>query len=398
MYLSDVFSNVAYKRLAMVEISGDASNQHELNGSAPLQEFFGTDGKVKTPIIWQYFADDKDTIRVEGQVTFYDAREKDAKRTEWRLYYTGEAVELFKLTYPGDLLLLARTHSGILYGLIVQQDSAWLRAIHDLFDLDDLEKSLFLNVASETLARNTLEYSRQLVLDELGIETALPSQPLDEDLVLAQFPDGFPTTAEMSAFARTLVEVESDNPDETLIRWLNREEELFRALEKILMQSTLDQGFDSVDSFVSFSLSVQNRRKSRMGWAFTNHLAALFDVNGLQYSREKVTEGRSKPDFLFPDIHSYLDPEFPASNLIMLAAKSSCKDRWRQILTEAERIPEKHLCTLQAGISIAQTNEMINQYVTLVIPKSLHNTYTQEQLDNIWTVQDFVDFVRQKQG
>ena len=42
----------------------------------------------------------------------------------------------------------------------------------------------------------------------------------------------------------------------------------------------------------------------------------------------------------------------------MLAVKSTCKDRWRQILAEADRLPVKHLLTLEPGISVAQTDEM----------------------------------------
>ncbi|MFN2369176.1 MAG: type II restriction endonuclease [Desulfurivibrionaceae bacterium] len=46
--------------------------------------------------------------------------------------------------------------------------------------------------------------------------------------------------------------------------WMEREEILFRTMEKHLIGERLSQGFDGdVDSFISFSLSVQNRRKSR---------------------------------------------------------------------------------------------------------------------------------------
>ena len=42
----------------------------------------------------------------------------------------------------------------------------------------------------------------------------------------------------------------------------------------------------------------------------------------------------------------------------MLAAKTSCKDRWRQVLAEADRIRTKHLLTLEPAISKIQTAEM----------------------------------------
>jgi hypothetical protein len=33
----------------------------------------------------------------------------------------------------------------------------------------------------------------------------------------------------------------------------------------------------------------------------------------------------------------------------MLGAKTTCKDRWRQVLTEAIKIPHKHLFTLETA-------------------------------------------------
>ena len=42
---------------------------------------------------------------------------------------------------------------------------------------------------------------------------------------------------------------------------------------------------------------------------------------------------------------------FDSNKLTMLASKTTCKDRWRQILNEADRIKIKHLFTLQQGIS-----------------------------------------------
>ena len=66
---------------------------------------------------------------------------------------------------------------------------------------------------------------------------------------------------------------------------------------------------------------------------------------------------------------SYHNFEFPAEKLIMLGAKTTCKDRWRQVLNEADRIDNKHLFTLQRGVSRNQLQEMKDERLTLVIPK-----------------------------
>ncbi|MXY97370.1 MAG: type II restriction endonuclease, partial [Gemmatimonadetes bacterium] len=87
----------------------------------------------------------------------------------------------------------------------------------------------------------------------------------------------------------------------------------------------------------------------------------------------------------------YHDPTFDSSLLVMLGAKSSCKERWRQILSEADRIDVKHLCTLESGISVNQTNEMSDSKVCLVIPSAVHSTFENEQLHAIMTVEEFID-------
>jgi hypothetical protein len=49
----------------------------------------------------------------------------------------------------------------------------------------------------------------------------------------------------------------------------------------------------------------------------------------------------------------------------MLAAKTTVKDRWRQVLNEANRIETKHLLTLQEGVPEGQFTEMQDAKVNL---------------------------------
>ena len=81
----------------------------------------------------------------------------------------------------------------------------------------------------------------------------------------------------------------------------------------------------------------------------------------------------------------------------MLGAKSTCKDRWRQVLAEADRIERKHLLTLEAAISTFQTDEMADKNLQLVIPLSIHKTYTEKQQAWLFSVADFLHEVRRNQ-
>ncbi len=110
-----------------------------------------------------------------------------------------------------------------------------------------------------------------------------------------------------------------------------------------------------------------------------------------------MTENRAKPDFIFPGISRYHDPEFPATHLTMLGVKSTCKDRWRQVLSEAKRIDNKHLFTLEPGISENQTAEMAENKLTLVLPKSLHDSYKPAQKAGLMELSDFIGLARNRQ-
>jgi hypothetical protein len=394
MNLSSVFSQVAHKRIVAVDLPDMGSNQHELNGVQELREFFGTDDRTRGTISWHYFADDQDPMNEETEFTFYDARENHPTRTEWRLYYQGSFLAHANV---GDLLFLARSATGHFFGLVFEDGSAWLRAAQTLFGVE-ASKTEFNSVPPEQLHHQELELLRRQILDELNLDIAVPSEPSDENVMVENFGREFPSTKDMARFARSAVDVDLDDADETLIRWLNREEELFKALERVVIGERLQQGFQAVDEFIAYSLSVQNRRKSRMGLALQHHLAELFTHYRLRFMPQARTEGNNRPDFLFPGEVEYQDQEFDASLLVMLGVKSTSKDRWRQILTEADRIPSKHLCTLEAAISSRQTQEMQRQRLTLVVPAAVHETYTGDQRRSLLTVAAFIDLVRHKQS
>jgi hypothetical protein len=159
----------------------------------------------------------------------------------------------------------------------------------------------------------------------------------------------------------------------------------------------LRTGFYDVDDFFDYSKSTQNRRKSRAGLALENHIEFLFQKNNIRYDRTPITENKSKPDFLFPGIKEYKDQKFNSINLTMLGVKSTCKERWRQVLSEADRIETKHILTLESAISVNQTDEMQQRLVQLVVPQKNIETFRPEQQKWLFTVTDFMKLVREKQ-
>lgn len=225
---------------------------------------------------------------------------------------------------------------------------------------------------------------------------------------ISQLEVEFPTSIQMSFAARDIQDRVYQqkgqimtNPDLTLIQWTNMEYTLFRALEYSRYGKMIANGFTSVDDFVSTANMVLNRRKSRAGKSLEHHLSAIFDGNQIAYAPQATTEGNKKPDFIFPSHEAYHDLSYPTHQIHSLAAKTTCKDRWRQIINEADRLRgrTKFLCTLQQGISPAQMDEMQAEQITLVVPKPYITTYPKDRQDRIWTLAKFIAYIREtKEG
>ena len=93
----------------------------------------------------------------------------------------------------------------------------------------------------------------------------------------------------------------------------------------------------------------------------------------------------------------YSDHSFDTALLTMLGAKTSCKDRWRQVLAEAKRIDAKHLLTLEAAISVHQTDQMQEHKLQLVVPRGMHSTFTLTQQRALLDVAGFTALVRERE-
>lgn len=406
--LSDLFVGVGLKKLAAVDASPESSNQHEVTGSKPLVSILGdqdrklsgpTDNRFRATYIW--LEGEQEAITEEGHLSWYDSRRNHPTRTEWRLYYQGNSVT--KMMRQGDFLFVARRPNDHLLFIIVPAESTVFSQLVWLFGIDDTSTCEFTVREISRRDASELDYAARYILDELAIDI----EDVDAgalDVLISKFGNKFPTTQEFSELARSSLKGVNplDDADAALMAWLEQEELLFRRLERKIVDDRLRSGFLSddvpdVDGFLSFSLSVQNRRKSRAGYSLEHHLQKLFTVHGIRFQRGVVTENRNKPDFLFPGQSQYQDPLFPAERLTMLGAKSTLKDRWRQVLNEAVRITAKHLITLEPGISQNQTDQMAVSGLQLVIPEKIHKTFKPAQQPTLLNVKSFLRLVEQRQ-
>lgn len=208
----------------------------------------------------------------------------------------------------------------------------------------------------------------------------------------------FPTGAEI---VRKTVEMRPENgtaPDKRLLRRRECEYEIFRSVEEATETPAIRAGFASLDDFVARAQTILQRRKARSGRSLELHTREILIEErfreGVDFEHGPQSEPGKRPDFLFPSQAAYRDPSFAAGNLRMLATKTTCRDRWRQVLNEADRIPEKHLLTLQEGVSEAQFREMTQAKVRLVVPEPLIEKFAASIRTDIVTLESFLGDLR----
>lgn len=321
----------------------------------------------------------QDDFVTESCFTYYESK------NELRITRFGRGFPFLKPEQTGALFVFTRQTNIDYSGYFLETDEE-IEEFLDTFGISPTETNSLINV--ERISREAQE--KLAILEFL--------ENLDVD---------FPSSEVMSEAARAIEDKVYNhakdilyNPDKKIIDWTNMEYTLFRALEHARYGEILKKGFQSVDEFVRVANMVLNRRKSRAGKSLEHHLSAIFDYNEIDYSSQAVTEGNKRPDFLFPSQEAYHDYSFSADYLVSLAAKTTCKDRWRQVLNEADRLKDKtkYLCTLQQGISGAQMDEMQSENVILVVPKPYIAAYPKDRRERIWTISRFVQYVKMIEG
>ena len=331
----------------------------------------GANKDIKAKIWWN------DTKMTESRFVYYGV----GTRNESRVTQFGRGFEYLQSEYTGALVVFSRVESDSYKAFVFNSEE---------------EINEFLGA----LGLGPTDANKLIHLDGRSSEVR-------EGEAFASFITSlrvdFPASEVMSEAARRIEDRIYDhagyvvtNPDVKLIRWSDVEYRLFRAIENDRYGRFVREGFSSVDEFIEKANAVLNRRKSRAGKSLEHHLSAIFSGNGVQFEGQVVTEGNKKPDFIFPSAAAYHDANYPTDNLVFLAAKTTCKDRWRQILNEADRFRDrtKFLCTLQQGMTVKQMREMAAEKVVLVVPKPYVGTYPTGTPMQIITLIDFIKTVK----
>lgn len=317
-------------------------------------------------------------FETESRFIYYGVGTRD----EYRLTRFGKGFPFLQEDNTGNLLVIAKKSSDYYEAFVLSAD-------------EEIE-AFFSLVGISSLDTNRLIYKTYQPSPEQQIQGLF-------DEYIQGLRENFPASAVLARTARDICDKvfglrQDARSDDQLLRFLSCEYGLFKAIENVRYADKVSVPFQDVESLIVFANTILNRRKSRAGSSLEHHLSAVFSANALRFDWQVVTEGNKTADFIFPGAKAYHDDLFGSAGLTFLASKTTCKDRWRQILNEANKIPYKHLFTLQQGISSNQLQEMRTEGVALVVPKPYLSSFPANFRDDILTLDGFIEMVRAKQA
>ena len=317
----------------------------------------------------------------DSRMTYYGKAKNELRITRF-----GNDFPYFEEDHVGDLLIIAKQTDDDYEGFVLSTED----------DIDTF--MLHFNLAADRLNQ---------IIDVANIANIISENKSLQAAIDEAIKDlnDFPQTSEMGKMAQELfnklnkINKESicQSPDKILLNWYDTELSMFRSLEEKVYNPIYTKPFADCQSLIEFSNKILNRRKSRAGKSLEHHLSAIFTAKELLFEEQAVTENNKKPDFLFPNSICYHNFEFPAEDLTVLGAKTTCKDRWRQVLNEADRVDDKFLFTLQQGISSNQLKEMQDYRLHLVVPHKYLTSFPKEYRGGISDLSTFIGMVKERQ-
>jgi len=134
--------------------------------------------------------------------------------------------------------------------------------------------------------------------------------------------------------------------------------------EKI--QNVVKSKFDDLRTFYK---SISQSRASRAGGSLENHIYFIFQKLGYPFDYQHIINGT--PDFILPDAKLYAKTP---SESILVTAKRTLRERWRQIITEGFKSPQYFLLTIDNNQNAGNLREMAGHRIYLVIPAPIRES------------------------
>lgn len=378
----------------------------------PLERMVRTDGK--TAEIWRRDITTTwpqiDNERKESRLVWYTSKSAET-------HLTGLPKAVFRDLLPASFLVMGRLtyNDGYVYEcLAIDSDSDEAQLLATLFEINaDFVSGLFEPAALQAKERDrVLDFADQVIAAWLAgtIESfASENASMPSTLVLAQMAHGeFLKKHGIDRIDPFVLE----NPGDVL-REISRsiEWELFREFQRRersvelvriilgnaprkfspsdLIRALVDE-FPRVDALM---LSAAQQRKSRAGYSYEHHIEAMLKGGAIPFEKQVIIEAKKRPDFILPSLKFMNSAKETAATGLILSAKTTLRERWKQVEREMGGHRRLFLTTVDENIAGNAIEDMASFGVHLVIPESLKESKLSEYkgYSNVLGFREFCD-------
>ncbi|MCZ8114973.1 type II restriction endonuclease [Silanimonas sp.] len=307
-------------------------------------------------------------------------------------HFTTIPHEVFRGLHPGSLLVCGRLREPMAetahhWFLVLDSESEECELLETALELSaDFRFSLFDPDAINDASR----FEADQLEDLIGkIEHALRTGTLDQfikDVTALPRPNELAAQAK-AEYLRVTGEPDLDPfrleaPGDAIMR-ISRDVEyaIFRRYElrrraaevvKVLAEQKRGVADAVVRSFPDLDaifLSASQQRKTRAGRSFEFHISSALADGKIRFEEQAITGGR-RPDFVLPDLRTLKRADRANADAIVLAAKTTLRDRWKGLSSEALRC-HVYLATVDDRVMTPVIDELARERITLVVPESL---------------------------
>lgn len=145
-----------------------------------------------------------------------------------------------------------------------------------------------------------------------------------------------------------------------------------------MIRALVDE-FPRIDALM---LSASQQRKSRAGYSYEHHIEAMLKGGNILFEKQVVIEAKKRPDFILPSL-AFINKDDGAATGLILSAKTTLRERWKQVEREMGGKRRLFLTTVDENIAGNAIEDMANLGVHLIIPESLKKSKLAEYENHV---------------
>jgi hypothetical protein len=141
------------------------------------------------------------------------------------------------------------------------------------------------------------------------------------------------------------------------------------------MKTVIRRIVDAVPEIDAIMLSASQQRKSRAGYSFEHQIEAMLTAAAVPFGKQVVMDAtKRRPDFILPSLPHFRRPLEGADRGMILSAKTTLRERWKQVENEMGGGADLYLATVDENIAASAIEAMAAMNIRLVVPETLRKS------------------------